>query len=218
MGSVKNSWDSELNIKQGVDVIVPVKLVHVCDAISRLVRGDEFSIVTTMEEEKDLQIRLSEEYYIPKQRVSQSNIDYLPDDFSHNVVIHRHPEGCLNFSRTDHEYINQNFELSLLYTYERGFVNGLYNLKYKSGIIQIPVHITIDSGIHDVDISNIKREKLMSKFFEDDDEINDRRKKEKAERKKEEDFFKDKNENEDPIEELTTRLDIMEEFVFQGYQ
>ena len=215
MESAKNSWDSELNIKNGVDVIVPIKLILVCDAISKIVGDNEFSIVTTMNEEKDLEIRLSEEYYIPKQKVSHSSIDYLPDDFTHNVVIHRHPEGCYSFSRTDHEYINQNFILSLLYTYEKGFVNGLYNLKHKAGIIQIPVHITIDSGIHGIDTSNIEKIKQISRFIDDDNaSLSIKR---KTQKKEEEEFFKDKLTKEESIDELTTRMDLMEEYVFQGF-
>jgi proteasome lid subunit RPN8/RPN11 len=106
-------------------VIVPLKLLLVCNSIVAKLDGEEFSIVTNIESRTSDTLTLSEEYYIPKQRVTSGSIDYLPDDYSHSVVIHRHPNGLNTFSKTDHEYINQNFELSLLYTEEEYFVNGL---------------------------------------------------------------------------------------------
>lgn len=210
MESTKNNWDSGLDIKQGLEVIVPIKLLLVCNSISNDVGDDEFSIVTSMEEEEYLKVRLSDNYYIPKQKVTPSSIEYLPDEFNHSVVIHRHPAGCLNFSRTDHEFINQNFELSLLYTYEKGFVNGLYNLKYQSGIIQLPVNISLDSGLEDIDISNIQKERISLKFLDDDLDFGNKSLPQKKNNGKTET-------NNEIIEELTTRLDAMEDFVFQGY-
>src|SRR5690606_31668268 len=49
---------------------------------------------------------------------------------AYNTVIHRHPDGINSFSSTDEEAINANFELSLLYTEAKGFVDGLFNNKH----------------------------------------------------------------------------------------
>ena len=71
-------------------------------------------------------------------------------------MIHRHPANLNSFSKTDQEFINQNFELSLLYTAEDYFVNGIYNLKYEDAIIPIPVKPLIDYGLEEIDIANIE--------------------------------------------------------------
>jgi len=152
------AWESGIKILKKIDIIIPLKLLLVCNQIADKVQGDEFSIVTNIQEKEDTEITLSDEFYIPKQQVSHSNIEYLPDDYKFNTVIHRHPDDLNNFSNTDQEYINQNFELSILYTKRDGFVNGLYNLRHESGyLIQIPVEIYVDYGIDEIDISNIQK-------------------------------------------------------------
>ncbi|MCE1169380.1 MAG: hypothetical protein LWX70_14935 [Sphingobacteriia bacterium] len=158
----KEPWESGIKILESVDVVAPVRLLHVCDAISKKVFGDEFSILVNIKEKEENTIFLGEEFYIPKQRVSHTSIDYLPDNYSFNTVIHRHPDGMNTFSPTDRSFINQNFELSILYTREDGFVNGVFNLMHESYLIQIPVVIYIDYGMEDIDITNIERESLLS--------------------------------------------------------
>jgi len=152
------AWESGIKILKKIDVVIPLKLLLICNQIADKVQGDEFSIVTNIQEKDETEISLSDEFYIPKQRVSHSNIEYLPDDYKYNCVIHRHPDGCNSFSNTDQEYINQNFELSILYTKRDGFVNGLYNLRHENGyLIQIPVDIFVDYNIDEIDISNIQK-------------------------------------------------------------
>jgi hypothetical protein len=152
------AWESGIKILKKMDVVIQLKLLLICNQIADKVQGDEFSIVTNIQEKDDTEITLSEEFYIPKQQVNHSNIEYLPDDYKFNCVIHRHPDGCNSFSSTDQNYINQNFELSILYTKRDGFVNGLYNLRHDNGyLIQIPVEIYVDYGIEEIDISNIQK-------------------------------------------------------------
>jgi len=153
--STKSAWESDLKVIEKMKVIVPLKLLLVCNSIVSKLDGEEFSIVTTIKSRTSDTLILSEQYYIPKQRVTSGAIDYLPDDFSHTVVIHRHPNGLNTFSKTDDNFINQNFELSLLYTAEEYFVNGLFNLKHEDAIIPIPVRPVIDYGIEEIDITNI---------------------------------------------------------------
>lgn len=162
-----NGWDSGLEIIRNVEVVVPLKLLLVCDKIASKMNGDEFSIVTKIDQKLRNTIYLSEEYYIPKQTVSAARIEYEPDEYNgFDVVIHRHPSGCNSFSGTDMEYINQNFKLSLLYTRQDRFVKGLYNLKISdTEVVQLPVGITVDYGSVEVDISNIKKDTLSFEDF-----------------------------------------------------
>lgn len=158
-------WESDLKVLSKVTVIVPLKLLMICKHIAERVDGDEFSVVTDIENKSLDTIRLSDLYYIPKQSVTSGSIEYLPDDYHHSVVIHRHPDGFNNFSSTDNKYINLNFELSLLYTLQDDFVNGLYNLRLDEVIIPLPVKIIVDDGIEKIDIINIERRNNLKEFL-----------------------------------------------------
>jgi hypothetical protein len=152
------TWESGIKILKRMQVIIPLKLLLVCNQIAEKVREDEFSIVTNIAEKDDIEMTLSEEFYIPKQIVSHSSIEYQPDEYKFNCVIHRHPDGFNSFSSTDQNYINQNFELSILYTKRDGFVAGLYNLKHENGyLIQLPVEIYVNYGIDDIELTNIQK-------------------------------------------------------------
>ena len=157
------AWTSGIKILTKIEIFVPLKLLLICNQLAenKKIGDDEFSIVTNILEKDDTEIILSEEYYIPRQEVSHSSINYLPDNCegkSYNVVIHRHPDGCNSFSSTDREFINQNYELSLLYTKRDGFINGIYNLKHDNGyLIQLPVQIYVDYGLQEINVENIQK-------------------------------------------------------------
>ena len=159
----QDPWDSELKVVSRVLVQVPMKLLLVCNNIAERVDENEFSIVTDILERSIDCVCLSDDYYIPKQSVTPGSIDYLPDEYHHSVVIHRHPDDHNTFSSTDKAYINQNFELSLLYTQKDKFVNGVYNLKLEDAIVPIPVKVQVIDGLSDIDITKIetKRNELF---------------------------------------------------------
>ena len=160
----EHQWESELNIISSIQVIIPVKLYLICNQIAGKVGNNEFSIVTDIKEKDNQNILLGDSFYIPKQKVNPSNIDYLPDVYNHSVCIHRHPDGCNGFSSTDKEFINQNFILSLLYTRRDGFVNGIYNMRLDDKtLIQLPVEIIVDYYLEKLDLSNIEIEEDIFK-------------------------------------------------------
>lgn len=197
MQRIENQWESELNIITSIQVVIPVKLYLVCNQIAGKVGGNEFSIVTDIKEKDNKNILLNDEFYIPKQKVNPSNIDYLPDDYHHSVCIHRHPDGCNGFSSTDKEYINQNFVLSLLYTRREGFVNGIYNMRLDDKtMIQLPVEISVDYNLGEIDIGNIVEEKDI---FNDDLPI---RSKKYLSKKKED------------LDEIESRIDFLEDAMY----
>lgn len=92
-----NQWESELIIISSIQVVIPVKLYLVCNQIAGNVGGNEFSVVTDIKEKDNQIILLTDEFYIPKQKVNPSNIEYLHDVYNHSVCIHRHPDGCNGF-------------------------------------------------------------------------------------------------------------------------
>lgn len=151
------AWESGIKILKRMQVVIPLKLLLVCNQIAEKV-DDEFSIVSNIVEINDIEITLSEEFYIPKQIVSHSNIEYQPDEYKFNTVIHRHPDGCNSFSSTDQSFINQNFELSILYTKRDGFVAGQYNLKHTNGyLIQLPVELYVNYQLEEINLENIQK-------------------------------------------------------------
>lgn len=201
MQRTENQWGSELNIISSIQVVIPVKLYLVCNQIASKVGGNEFSIVTDIKEKDNQNILLTDDFYIPKQKVNSSNIDYLPDIYNHSVCIHRHPDGCNGFSSIDKEYINQNFVLSLLYTRRDGFVNGIYNMRLDDKtMIQLPVEIKVDYNLEEINIENIVEEKDL--FTEDDLPARYKGKK-LLSRKKEED-----------LDEIESRIDFLEDAMY----
>ena len=204
MQRTENQWESELNIISSIQVVIPVKLYLVCNHIAGKVGGNEFSIVTDIKEKDNQNILLTDNFYIPKQKVNPSNIDYLPDVYNHSVCIHRHPDGCNGFSSTDKDYINQNFILSLLYTKRDGFVNGIYNMRLDDKtIIQLPVEIKVDYNLEEINIENIVEEKDLFA----DDELLTRKDKKRLSKKKEED-----------LDEIESRINLLEDAMYySGY-
>lgn len=201
MQRTENQWESELNIISSIQVVIPVKLYLICNQIAGKVGGNEFSIVTDIKEKDNQNILLTDDFYIPKQKVNPSNIDYLPDVYNHSVCIHRHPDGCNGFSSTDKEYINQNFVLSLLYTRRDGFVNGIYNMRLDDKtMIQLPVEIKVDYNLEEINIENIVEEKDL--FTEDDLPARYKVKKYIG-KKKEED-----------LDEIESRIDFLEDAMY----
>lgn len=167
-------WESGIKILDTVKVIIPLKLLLVCNQIADRLSGEEFSILVNLTE-KDKVIRLSEEFHIPQQVVSSASIDYIPEDYNFNTVIHRHPDGMNSFSSTDKNFINQNFKLSILYTHKDGFVHGIYNLKHDNYLVQLPIEINVDMGLDLIDIQNIQTVRASRKEIDRRMDIDDER-------------------------------------------
>jgi hypothetical protein len=155
-------WDSGMKILNKVDVIIPLKILKVCDKIASKMNGNEFSIICNIKEQKGDKIMLDDTYYIPLQEVTSASVDYKPDEnIRGNVVIHRHPRGCDGFSGVDNEYINKNYKLSILYTREDKFITGVFNLKHKEFVIPIEVNCVIEEEELEIEnFGNIQEHKF----------------------------------------------------------
>jgi len=80
-------------------------------------------VVATISSEKEF-------FYLPKQKVSPVGIDFNESKPKWcNTVLHRHPDGCIRFSGTDIEYLNQEFEVSVLYIPEAKLPDAIINVK-----------------------------------------------------------------------------------------
>jgi len=130
--------------------VTAIKYVHVSvnSVISKAMMGlytefpdVEFSIFGISKwVEKEKIVVMEDEFYIPNQKVTTASVDYDHNDCpeKYNTVIHKHPDGCMSFSGTDEEFINANFDYTLLWV-NRKFHIGLARASTKFGYIHIPV-------------------------------------------------------------------------------
>lgn len=96
--------------------------------------GREFSVLFKGKWTVD-GFEISEDYYIPKQEISWSSVDYKEDLYKirteqgFNTVMHSHPKGVSKtFSLDDEETINFHFDCSLLF-HEGKFTLGHFGFK-----------------------------------------------------------------------------------------
>lgn len=96
---------------------------------------------------------IDDDIYIPKQEVSAAAITFNEDcPKEMNGVVHRHPDGCRAFSGTDDQYINSNFQFSILFE-GHTIRQGVINLKIvgSDAVIQVPLSIHIVRPIRQVE-------------------------------------------------------------------
>ena len=167
----KNMFEANIKMVRRMIIIAPIELLLACEKLDIEYPDVEFSILTSIEKIEEEKIYLKSEYYIPKQKVSSVAIMYGQDEKAdlYDVVIHKHPEGCLEFSQKDEEYINKNHTLSILYTRNEGFVNersiksGVYNVKLSEGVmLPVPIEIRLDYINIDVKTENISEEETIT--------------------------------------------------------
>ena len=153
---------------------VPQKIVIMMRSVERLMINDigmgalEFGVFLSGSFNEHGHLQLTEDFYVPSQKVSGAAIDFLeepPDAKKYNGVIHRHPTGCKGFSGTDAQNINKNFDFSLLYEGNE-IILGIWNLEVGEQRIQVPLKIEVSYPIYELSKDDImnkikKNEALM---------------------------------------------------------
>lgn len=113
----------------------------------------------------DGSLYVGEEFNVCKQSVTPTNIDFedaAPEGY--NGVIHRHPNGIMDFSGTDRSSINQNHEFSLLYV-NNEIIKGIINISLPNTQTRIQLPLTIQvihpsiEGLEE-EIANIKEKEI----------------------------------------------------------
>lgn len=139
----KDHWTNEsVRIVKSIPCYIPKYISSIMKALDKKFKSSEFSIFGIIDYNKnESQFELDEVYYIPKQKVSGASVNYHEDaPEGYNLVIHKHPRGCRNFSSTDDSYINQNFDYSILW--EGGkFVSGQVRLNTEYGMLGLSLDI-----------------------------------------------------------------------------
>ena len=156
-----------MHVFTGVEEFVPE--IHISDKFMEIVRAldkkidTEFSVLgkATINGNK---YEVGDEYYIPKQTVEYASVDYEEDMYKlreegWNVVVHKHPSGVKEFSSADYEYLNNQFDLSLLWV-DNKFNDATVRIMVRDMYLVIDVekenvHIGTESNIDITGIDNI---------------------------------------------------------------
>lgn len=149
------------------ECVVPVEIHNIIRSINQEFPNDEFSVFLKVELDfESRQIIVDrDKWYIPRQEVSGTFVDYKEDDLGFNGVMHKHPKGVRSFSSTDKAWINQNFEVSLLWIYDE-WVTGIVNLQTPAGRVQLPVKVyEEETFIPNEDVKQVAREKIAKKTY-----------------------------------------------------
>jgi len=110
-------WENEqFCVLDKILFYIPLDVQLTLLALQEKFPSPEFSILGKAHwNPEDEGYNMDPEIFIPKQKVSTGSVDIEEDNLEYNVVIHKHPNGCKTFSGTDEDYINSNFEFSLLW-------------------------------------------------------------------------------------------------------
>jgi len=155
--------NKSVEIINDVKCFIPIEITEAMKTLEMEFRGLEFSIFCIAKHDpQENKLFLQESYFIPRQVVTRAHVDYLEDaPDGYNCVIHKHPRGVTNFSGTDWTYINQNFDISLLW------VNGNFHLGHvraltSFGMVKIPLKFQLETRVAEVPqhfLSKIQRAK-----------------------------------------------------------
>lgn len=162
--------DNLLTVHKQATILIPNSIVTVLNGILSGLRdkGSEYGIYLKGTLDKQtMTMRISEEYMIPEQEVTNVTIDFKqsPPSNDWNVVLHRHPDGVTRFSGTDESSINKEFDASLLFIPPFSFPQAILNLEIDVGLlVQIPARvIQVANDGEQIDVSMIKQ-KLSPAF------------------------------------------------------
>jgi hypothetical protein len=154
-------WDSELKIVEP-EILIKRNVIDILWSIEKKV-DTEFAVLFKGKWEKDGFV-VSDEYYIPKQKVSYASVDFEEDISKkraegYNVIIHKHPSK-FGFSGADEDSINAHFLVSMIY-YKGEIVDANMSVQVNGDVkIRIKPKISIiPNEVIDINISNIEKEK-----------------------------------------------------------
>jgi hypothetical protein len=142
----KVAWrNPTAEIVKGFSCHISKKLHDIIRSANIALPQDEFSFLLKcdIDWEKHIITINDTDVYFPKQKVSSAFVNYLEDKPEYNGVLHKHPGKLKTFSSTDNTWINQNFQVSLLWVVDE-FCPGIINIPSSAGRIQLPVTTTCE--------------------------------------------------------------------------
>jgi proteasome lid subunit RPN8/RPN11 len=154
-----------MSICKDIIIVVPEKIEDILKELDIRFRHVEYSIfcqsdrIETSELGDTLFIYLKDTYYIPEQSVSAAFVNYEEDHKDYDTVIHKHPDGCMSFSGTDREFINSNFDYSLLFV----------NKSFQTGNARIPINS--EKTIYITMSAKVKVERIIKRVEIPEDQL-----------------------------------------------
>jgi hypothetical protein len=161
-------------INSKIEVIIPKSFISLFDKISELNGKNEFgafynySVIEDLLNKKII-INLEKEFYVPKQKVTETYFEVDENLFeliqsNYKGAIHRHPRGVKNFSITDYKNLNPFFEISIIRIPESNYFSGEVYFKVNSLNLKIlkPIDefIIVDDTEYFFNSKNISSDEL----------------------------------------------------------
>lgn len=168
--NLSNTWDSEL-IETPLDIIVPLDLQKVLISIQESNENNEFTILVKGQWADD-GFRLSNEYYIPRQKVTGASVDYLEnlrplrEEQGYNVLIHSHPfSSNTSYSSSDEETANTHFDAALLFNGDQELTCGIVKINLENHrIIKLDMNIHLEYTLPEINIDNIEKTNVHQRY------------------------------------------------------
>lgn len=167
-----------------LEITMSPKLYYILKTIQNTVNA-EFSVLAKGQFDED-GFRILDDYYIPKQTVSISSVDYeeniaVKRRDGYNVIIHSHPSQYSSFSVNDESTINSHFECSILLNNEGEPIKGVINLEIDGRVYQIETAVKIgEEASNVIGIDKIRKKEYNyiqyyngSKFYRKDRDDDD---------------------------------------------
>lgn len=140
----EDEHDSGMNLVTKPVIYVDESIKDTFRDIAREI-NTEFSLFYKIECEHGWNFWLDPDGFFPKQRANSVHIEYDEPrpSFEYRCVIHRHPNGCHTFSSDDNNYINRNFDISLIWTEKDDFVRAQLNWLNEGDRIVFPADVQV---------------------------------------------------------------------------
>lgn len=152
-------------------IFLTEKLKYIIDTIQKEVGRNEFTILVKGKW-SDKGFLLSEDYYIPEQKVTSSSVDYdndlreLREEEGYNTLLHSHPftRNGASYSGADETSVNMHFDAAMLLDGDNNLCKGKCMVSNNGGVLKIDMDIEIISPDYDIspNIDNIKESSTYS--------------------------------------------------------
>lgn len=128
-------WTSDLKVIKATQMKInlPSSVLGDLQDIHSVIKSSEFSIYVDYYFNDNGEVVIKEDIVIPEQEVTTGSVEYNEDPAGFKGVIHRHPAGARSFSGVDDQYINSNFDVSILFIPPSDFPQAIVNLTLANG-------------------------------------------------------------------------------------
>jgi len=158
------AWENKnARIVKEFTCFIPKKIHDVVRSAAEILVSTEFSFLLKCEiDYNNRTVDIDpDSWFFPKQTVTPGSVIYHEDMAEYNCVMHKHPGSMKSFSGTDDEWINQNFQVSVLWIRD-GFCNGRINIPTPAGRVQLPLKVITEPDYQTIDtIESIIKEKVV---------------------------------------------------------